>query len=188
MKEFVIIDLEWTSWKENYNKRKDPFNRRKVWQKKEIIQIGAIRFNKYYKILDTLNLYVKPKFNPILSNYIIKLTGISQKIIDQKGNSFKRSYKILKKFCGTSKIFCNGDDYIIIKKNLNYNDMNDNKVKIKNIRKILNKKYKIPKKFLISGIIHTYFGIKFKKKEMHNAVYDCMNILKALKKIKFSFN
>ena len=78
MKEFVIIDLEWTSWKENYNKRKDTFNRRKVWQKKEIIQIGAIRFNKYYKILDTLNLYVKPKFNPILSNYIIKLTGISQ--------------------------------------------------------------------------------------------------------------
>ena len=54
MKEFVIIDLEWTSWKENYNKRKDTFNRRKVWQKKEIIQIGAIRFNKYYKILDTL--------------------------------------------------------------------------------------------------------------------------------------
>ena len=72
-----------------------------------------------------------------------------------------------------------------MKKNLNYNNLKDNKLKIKNIKKNLNKKYKIPKEFLFSPIIHTFFGYKLKKNKMHNAIHDCHSVLKALKKIKF---
>ena len=63
MKKFIIVDLEWTSWEGNYLGKNFAIEKRKNWQKKEIIQIGAIKFNKYYKILDSLNLYVKPLFN-----------------------------------------------------------------------------------------------------------------------------
>ena len=59
MKTTVILDLEWTSWKYNVDRK---------WQKKEIIQIGAIKINNKYKIIGEINIYVKPKFNPILSN------------------------------------------------------------------------------------------------------------------------
>ena len=51
MKEYVILDLEWTSWRGNYFGKNLFFQKRKAWQKKEIIQIGAIKFDKNYKIL-----------------------------------------------------------------------------------------------------------------------------------------
>ena len=73
MKSFIIVDLEWTSWRDNSKNK-----RRKKWQKREIIQIGAIKANNKYKIIDKFNIFVKPKFNPILSNYIKKLTNITQ--------------------------------------------------------------------------------------------------------------
>ena len=72
-----------------------------------------------------------------------------------------------------------------MKTNLHYNNLKDKKLKIKNIKTILNKKYKIPKKFLSSPTIHTFFGYKLKRNEMHNAIHDCHSVLKALKKIKF---
>jgi len=185
MKEYVILDLEWTSWKGNYYGKNLFFHKRKTWQKEEIIQIGAIKFNKNYKIIDKLNLYVKPKFNPILSDHIKNLTGIKQNKLEKKGITFIRSYKIFKNFCKKTKIFSNGIDGLIMKKNLNYNNLKDNKLKIKNIKKNLNKKYKIPKEFLFSPIIHTFFGYKLKKNKMHNAIHDCQNVLKTFKKIKF---
>ena len=49
IKIFYILDLEWMTWnrKSNFNPKL-----RKNWQKKEIIQIGAIKFDKNYKIID----------------------------------------------------------------------------------------------------------------------------------------
>ena len=185
MKEYVILDLEWTSWRGNYFGKNLFSQKRKAWQKKEIIQIGAIKFDKNYKIIDRLSLYVKPKFNPILSDHIKNLTGINQEKLEKKGITFTKSYKIFKKFCKGAKIFSNGTDNLIMKTNLHYNHLRDKKLKIKNISKILNKKYKIPKKFIPSPIIHTFFDYKLKKNDMHNAIHDCYNILKALKKIKF---
>ena len=185
MREYVILDLEWTSWRGNYFGKSLFFHKRKAWQKQEIIQIGAIKFDKNYKIINKLNIYVKPIFNPILSDYIKNLTGISQKKLEKTGMTFAQSYKIVKKFCKGTKIFSNGDDNFIMKINLDYNNLIDRKLNIISIRKILNMKYKIPKKFLLSSVIHTFFGYKLKKNKMHNAMYDCLNVLKALKKVKF---
>ena len=76
MKYYIVVDLEWMSWKNNYYGRFLEKEKRKSWQKKEIIQIGAIKFDKNFKIIKKLNIYVKPKINPKLSKYIIKLTSI----------------------------------------------------------------------------------------------------------------
>jgi inhibitor of KinA sporulation pathway (predicted exonuclease) len=183
MKKYVILDLEWTSWKGNHCGNNQ--EKRKSWQKKEIIQIGGVKFDKNYKIIDKLNIYVKPIFNPILSDYIKNLTGISQKKLEKTGMIFAQSYKIFKKFCKGTKIFSNGDDNLIMKINLDYNNLIDRKLNIINIKKILNLKYKIPKKFIDSSMIHTFFGYKLKKNKMHNAMHDCLNVLKVLKKTKF---
>ena len=187
MNKYVILDLEWTSWKGNYFGRNFAHEKRKFWQKKEILQIGAIKFNRNYKIINKLNLYVKPNYNKTLSDYIINLTGITDKILKAKGVSFYKSYNDLKKFCRNSKIFCNGDDSLILKKNLIYNNLRDKNLKIKNIKRILNKKYGIPKKYLHSPIIHTFFGYKLNRKKMHNAINDCNNVLNVLKVIKFNY-
>jgi|TARA_B110000438_G_scaffold293197_1_gene332650 inhibitor of KinA sporulation pathway (predicted exonuclease) len=182
MKSFVIVDLEWTSWKNNLKK-----NLREKWQKKEIIQIGAIKVNNKYKVINKINIYVKPKFNPILSDYIKKLTHITQNRIDKNGLTFEKACKKFNSFTKNCKIISNGVDGKVFKENLKYYKLK-RKVKIKNIRPLFINKYKIPKKFCNSYLIHTFFGYKLSKNQSHNALWDCKCILKALRKLNFKFN
>jgi inhibitor of KinA sporulation pathway (predicted exonuclease) len=187
MKYYIITDLEWTSWKGNYTGKYKQYEKRSKKQKKEIIQIGAIKINEKFKIIKKINIYIKPRINPILSKYIIKLTGITQKTIVKKGLDFKNAFKIFSNFIKKNKIICNGSDEKIMNENLLLNLINK-KVKFFNIKSILTKNYKIPEKYSSSPIIQSYFGYKIKKNKMHNALYDCISILKALRKIKFNFN
>lgn len=187
MRNFIIMDLEWTSWHGNYYGKYNQFEKRSAKQKKEIIQIGAIKINKDFKIIKKLNIYVKPKINPKLSRYIIKLTGITQTTIDKKGLNFKDAFNIFQKFTKKNKIICNGADENILKKNLALNKINE-AIKITNIKKLLITKYKIPREYCHSPLIQSYFGYKIKKKNSHNAVHDCISILRALRKIKFNLS
>tara|TARA_B100001057_G_scaffold499018_1_gene608033 strand:- start:526 stop:1104 length:579 start_codon:yes stop_codon:yes gene_type:complete len=186
VKKFVIVDLEWTSWKENYSGKNFEIEKRKNWQKKEIIQIGAIKFNKNYKILDSLNLYVNPHFNPILSNYIINLTNITNKLIEKKGLDFIEANKKLLNFSKNCTLLSNGNDGEVLKKNYYYNKINFNGLKIINIKKIFEKKYNIPKNFLHSPKIKAFYGYKYRKEDAHNALKDCKSVLLAIKKMKFN--
>lgn len=187
MNYYIITDLEWTSWKGNYTGKYKQYEKRSKKQKKEIIQIGAIKITRNFKIIKSLNIYIKPKINFKLSKYIIRLTGITQKTIDKKGLDFKIAFKIFYNFINKNKIICNGNDEKVMNENLSLNNLNK-KIKFYNIKNILIKKYNIPKKYSSSPIMQSYFGYKIKKNKIHNALYDCISILKSLKKIKFDFN
>ena len=182
MKSLIIVDLEWTSWRNNEKKKI-----RKRWQKREIIQIGAIKVNNKYKITNKLNIFVKPKFNPILSNYIKKLTHITQKKIDKDGVDFNVAYKKFIKFSKNTKIISNGNDGVIFNKNLKYYKLKK-KIKVKDLRPLFLNKYKIPEKFYKSYLIHSFFGHTLNKNHSHDAVQDCKCVLKALKSLRFKIN
>ncbi len=95
MKKYVILDLEWTSWKGNYCGNNQ--EKRKSWQKREIIQIGAVKFDKNYKIIDKLNIYVKAMFNPIINPEPRSLKVFSLqwgKISNYFLSRFSRSYLV----------------------------------------------------------------------------------------------
>ena len=186
MKFYTVVDLEWTSWKKNYHGKYLEKEKRKKWQKKEIIQIGAIRFDNNFKIKDNLNLIIKPNINKKLSRYIVKLTSITDKIVEKKGLDFLDGFRKLKKFSSKSHVFSNGSDGEVIKKNLKYNHYHRKGLKILNIKKILEKKYKIPKNYLPSPKLKTYFGYKYNKKKAHHALYDCQSIIFAMKKMNFN--
>ncbi len=188
MKYYTVIDLEWTSWKQNYYGKYLEKEKRKKWQKKEIIQIGAIKFDKNYKIKEKLNLITKPKINKKLSTYIANLTSITNKVIKKKGIDFLDGFNKLEKFSKNSYVFSNGNDGAILQKNLKYNNYFQKKIKIINIKKILEKKYKIPKSYLHSPRLKTYFGYKYCEKKAHHALFDCQSIIYAMKKMNFDLN
>jgi inhibitor of KinA sporulation pathway (predicted exonuclease) len=68
---YLIIDLEATCWE---NKKK---------KESEIIELGAVLLNNFYKILGEFQTFIKPIKNPILSEFCKKLTSIQQKDIDE---------------------------------------------------------------------------------------------------------
>ena len=188
MKNYTTIDLEWTSWKNNYFGKYKEFEKRKSWQKKEIIQIGGLKFNNNYKIKGKLNIIVKPEINKKLSTYITKLTAITDTTIEKKGLKFSKALKLLKRFSKKSFLFSNGTDNSVLKENIKLHKIKSKKVKILNIKKILEKKYRIPKKYLSSPLLKSYFGYKINDKTTHNAIHDCYSVFLSMRKMKFDLS
>ncbi len=119
-KNFIIYDLEYTAW-EGSKKR----NWGNIGEYKEIIEIGAIAVNRKFEEINSFNTLIKPKKNPILSDYIINLTGISNKMILDEAINFKNGYiefiKFIKRYSKTA--FAYGDDKIILLENLKMNNI-----------------------------------------------------------------
>jgi inhibitor of KinA sporulation pathway (predicted exonuclease) len=68
---YIILDLEATCWKE-----RDPN------VQNEIIEIGAVKVDANGNKLNEFAAFVKPKLNPILSDFCTELTTIEQADID----------------------------------------------------------------------------------------------------------
>ncbi|MGL4850013.1 MAG: exonuclease domain-containing protein [Clostridium sp.] len=98
---YVIIDLEFNRLDniEKYypNIYEEHEGLREVNVESEIIEIGAIKVDKYMKIEDELKVYIKPSIFPILNPEIINITKITNKELEQ-GVSFAEAIDKLKEF------------------------------------------------------------------------------------------
>jgi len=104
---FVIYDLEVTSWEGAMTRH---------WsgpgEFPEIIQIGAVKLSGAagYAERGSLNLFVRPVLNPVLSDYIVDLTGITQAEIEAKGVPFAQALAAFQDFSAGCQAFSNGVD------------------------------------------------------------------------------
>ncbi|MCR4917750.1 MAG: exonuclease domain-containing protein [Alphaproteobacteria bacterium] len=188
---FVIFDTEYTSW---HGCQEHGWHGK---QKREIVQISAVRVSNDLRVLGTFNVLCKPVLNPVLSDYFVGLTGITNEQIKRSGVSFQTAYKRFKKFVNGAHCVSHGYggkwsdecDGAIINENLRlYNMSKSNDIKYHNIsawlvpeyRKI--KLYPHPKN---SGKIAKSLGMDESLKVLgineHNAMYDSYSILMGLK-------
>ncbi|MFH1423827.1 MAG: 3'-5' exonuclease [Candidatus Nealsonbacteria bacterium] len=101
-KRFILFDLECTSWDGAAAR-----NWSGPGEHREVIQIGATltdieRFTEQF----TVKTLVKPRINPILSEYIKNLTGITQEDINQKGIDFAIFLQTFFDWCCDFEIYC----------------------------------------------------------------------------------
>ncbi len=188
---FVIFDTEYTSWKgclEN------------GWQgshKKEIVQIAAIKLSNKLEVLDSFNVLCKPIVNPVLSDYFINLTHITNDQIEKYGETFQENYNSFLEFVGNDICYSHSwiydykhkSDGKIIEDNLElYNLQTHKKLKYRNIAPIFKQLYtekKIEVNNQSSGQIAEILGLADNMKNLglnpHNALYDVYSILEGLK-------
>lgn len=114
--EFIIYDLEYTSWegsKENGWSREGEY--------REIVDVGAIKVKKKGIGLQVQNMFsmlVMPKINPELSDYFIQLTGIKQERLSAEAEPFETFAVNFLDFCaGDYPIFAYGEDDEILVEN-----------------------------------------------------------------------
>ena len=175
---FAIIDLEFTSWKGSFER-----DWKLSWEKREIIQIGAVKFNSFNSSLRYKSIYIKPKFNKKLSSYIQKLTKINQNIINSQSQDFRSAIEEIAFFLKDVKyIFCNGLDKEIFIENFLFQKMNKRKFlsNFFNLKPFLSKKLKIDGEKIISSEINEFFNFK-NISTKHNGLDDAINIFKCLK-------
>jgi len=113
----VFFDTEFTAWKGSWeNGWSEP------WQEKELVQIGAVKISDELEEIETFTVFIKPKKNPILSDYFVKLTGITNEQVSKEGKSFSEAIKEFVEFIGDSKFACYGFDNQVIQKNCHLHD------------------------------------------------------------------
>lgn len=192
----VVFDTEYTSWKGCLE------NGRQEWQKEEIVQLAALKLNE--RTLDVeaeFNVYVKPRINPVLSDYFVNLTGITNQKIAEEGVSFAEAYSAFKCFSDGCVCYSHAwtddeesiADGVIMRRNLVFNEIwDDNQPIYKNLGPWFKAEYLrrgIAVNQQCSGEIAELLGVGENLKTLgldcHNALFDIYSIREGLKFLEF---
>jgi inhibitor of KinA sporulation pathway (predicted exonuclease) len=110
----VIFDLEFTAWAGSLESR---------WLRpgefKEVVQIGAVKVDA--ATLDEIALFealVRPRINPMISDYLEKLTGVTNAAIAARGMDFLPGYEGFIAFAAGAPIVAFGRDDLVLTSNL----------------------------------------------------------------------
>lgn len=110
----VVFDLEFTAWEGSLASR---WTRPQEFP--EVVQIGAIKIDaERFKELDSFEMLVRPRVNPVLSDYLVALTGITNEAVTASGVDFITAYRAFLDFVGAARIIAYGRDDLVFAENL----------------------------------------------------------------------
>ena len=86
---------------------------------REVVQIGAVKVDAAsLAVLDSFEILVRPRLNPVLSPYLEKLTGIGNDDVREKGRDFAQAYDAFLAFCAGAVTSAFGRDDLVFEENL----------------------------------------------------------------------
>ena len=118
---YIILDMEW-----NQALNRAATVRSPIILNGEIIQIGAIKTDESFNLIDRLKINVRPKYYKKMNPYVQEITGISS--VDLTcGESFPQAFRRFSAWCGESFRFITWgfDDIGILSDNLKLHGMDD---------------------------------------------------------------
>jgi DNA polymerase III epsilon subunit-like protein/predicted RNA-binding Zn-ribbon protein involved in translation (DUF1610 family) len=128
---YIIIDLEFNNLKNITNYYKDFFevhgNFDSLNLENEIIEIGAVKVDKYMKPISEIREYVKPTIFPVINPIVTEITKIDMNILNDKGVSFEEAINKLKDMFEEGDVLCSWakDDVVELIINANYYNYKD---------------------------------------------------------------
>jgi len=128
---YIIIDLEFNNLKNITNYYKDFFekygNFNSLNLENEIIEIGAVKVDKYMKPISEIREYVKPTIFPIINPIVTEITKIDMNILNEKGVSFQEAINKLKDMFEEGDVLCSWakDDVVELIINANHYNYKD---------------------------------------------------------------
>lgn len=172
----VLYDTEFTSW---------PGARECNWQKpgmhRELVQISAVRLDagEAFAVLEMFDILIQPTINPVLSEYFIDLTGITNKDISEHGVTCIQGLRDFRDFIGVDTALSHGPDRSVLQENCDIHSFPwpFDHVKFVNLHKPVRKALgltKSPMAFEIPKLT----GIDFDA-QAHNALNDVLGMAAA---------
>ena len=128
---YIIIDLEFNNLKNITNYYKDFYEEYgkfdSVNLENEIIEIGAVKVDKYMKPISELKIYIKPTVFPVINPIVTEITKIDQNILNEEGVSFEEAINKLKDMFEEGDVLCSWakDDVVELIINANHYNYND---------------------------------------------------------------
>lgn len=111
---YIILDMEWNQALDKAHAIQKP-----VQLRGEIIQIGAVKADEDFRLIDTLKINIAPKYYKIMNRHVEKITGITSKML-ANGVSFPQAFQKLREWCGEEFRFITWgfDDIAMLSDNL----------------------------------------------------------------------
>ena len=171
----ILFDTEYTAWEGSQQRRwSEP------WEHREIIQIAAVKVavEQGCAEIASFDRLIRPRINPILSDYISSLTGITQSEVDARGVSFAEAYRDFYSFCqqGCLPLFSWGDDPGVLRENCALSGLpfGDYPAGLHDIRDVF-EAAGIDTRLYSSGTVYQALGLKFPHAS-HNALNDVRSL------------
>ena len=110
----IVFDLEWNQSSYNPNHR----------MPHEIIEIGACRVDRDYRVVDTFSRLIRPRLYKRLDKHIKKVTGITEEEL-LNGGSFADVFADFIHWCGEDAqlVTWGRDDFPVLKRNAAFHQM-----------------------------------------------------------------
>jgi inhibitor of KinA sporulation pathway (predicted exonuclease) len=110
----VIFDLEFTAWQGSMEHR---------WLRpgefREVVQIGAVRVDsESFVELAPFDAIVRPRLNPVLSDYLVELTGVTNAALAERGMDFADAFGRFVAFANGDCIAAFGRDDLVLEDNI----------------------------------------------------------------------
>lgn len=180
---FVIFDLEWTTWEGALER-----NWNGPGEFREVVQIGAVLVEaENLAEADTFDVLVQPKKNPILSDYFMELTGITQEMVGREGIEFEEAMGQFASWCDRYPLYSwskdNPGDPNVLGENCKFAGIAFpfEKSRFSSMQEFF-KKYGVPAERYASGTIVRAFG-KEPVRHQHNALNDARTTLDGLREL-----
>jgi len=128
---YIIIDLEFNNLKNITNYHKDFFeehgNFDSINLENEIIEIGAVKVDKYMKPIGEIREYIKPTIFPVINPIVTEITKIDMDILNEKGVTFEEAIGKLRDMFEEGDVLCSWakDDVVELIINANYYNYKD---------------------------------------------------------------
>ena len=177
----MIFDLEYTSWPGS-NDRVENL----PGKYHEIVQIGAVIIEMHgdMREVDCFQTLVRPQKNPILSDYFVDLTRITQKQVESNGVLFPLALIQFMDFIGEHpiNILSNGCDDEIIKENCQIHNIRFPSMFLNaiNLKPYFSESLGLSLSDCTSGVLPELFGLNNSGKA-HDALADTRSISQVLR-------
>ena len=176
----VITDTEFTSWEGALES-----NWGEDWQHREIIQISAMKIDKTtLEVKETFDRLVLPEINPLLSDFIVDFTGITNEKIQMEGIPFEEAFQKFANFVDGDTVWCYGWDGKVFEENIHLIGRCEwhNLLTFETLHPYF-KAQGVDTSKINSGKLANYFGVDIEIRE-HNAMDDVTSIVASLMHLK----
>ena len=131
---YIVLDLEWNQPVSFHSSAYKQIGDKLLF---EIIQIGAVKLNKRFKIIGETNILISPTYYKRLHPYVRRMTKLTQAELEDKP-AFPDAMKQFMKFCGKDAILCTwgADDISVLKQNADCFSYTDKLPKAYNIQRL----------------------------------------------------
>ncbi len=118
MKNYIVFDLEWNqcpSGKDN-EVTGVPF---------EVIEIGAVKLDERWQVVDTFRRYIKPQLYDRINTYTSEVINITMELLNEQGMSFVKACSEFLGWCGLDYTFViwGDSDLVELQRNMSYYKM-----------------------------------------------------------------